>query len=80
MLKDARTTPAWPRQKRPAPATARTVFQILRSKQRPVSSRDGVSSPIGIGQQLGFVRVTPDAVRGAASLLGITGVEPLATP
>ena len=39
-----------------------------------------MSSPIGIGQQLGFVRVTPDAVRGAASLLGITGVEPLATP
>ena len=60
--------------------TARTVFQILRSKQRPAPSRDGVSSPIGIGQQLGFVRVTPDAVRGAASLLGITGVEPLATP
>ena len=41
--------------------TARTVFQILRSKQRPVPSRDGVSSPIGIGQQLGFVRITPDA-------------------
>jgi hypothetical protein len=34
----------------------------------------------GIGQQLGFVRITPDALRGAASVLGITGVEPLAYP
>ena len=82
MLKDARTTPAWPRQKRPAPATKDCphCFSNIALKATPCPSRDGVSSPIGIGQQLGFVRVTPDAVRGAASLLGITGVEPLATP
>jgi hypothetical protein len=42
------------------------------------TAMDGVTSLTGISQQLGFVRITPDALRGAANLLGITGVDPLA--
>jgi hypothetical protein len=42
------------------------------------TAMDGVASLTGMGQQLGFVRITPEALRGAATLLGKTDVDPLA--
>jgi hypothetical protein len=42
------------------------------------TAMDGVASLTGIGEKLGFVRITPDALRGAANLLGKTDGDPLA--
>ncbi|HET8564640.1 MAG TPA: transglycosylase SLT domain-containing protein, partial [Candidatus Binatia bacterium] len=39
---------------------------------------DGLTSAGGLGQRLGALRITPDALRGAASLLGPSTVDPLA--
>jgi hypothetical protein len=39
---------------------------------------DAASSISGIGQRLGIFRITPDALRGAAKLLGAGGADPLA--
>ena len=43
-----------------------------------VTAMDGIKSLTGIGGQLGFFRITPDALRGAARLLGTGNVDPLA--
>ena len=42
-----------------------------------VTAMDGVTSLSGIGQRFGFFRITPDALRGAAKLLGTGGSDPL---
>ena len=42
-----------------------------------VTAMDGVTSLSGIGQRLGFFRITPDALRGAAKLLGTSESDPL---
>ncbi len=42
------------------------------------TAMDGITSLTGIGQQLGFVRVTPETLRATSSLLGISDVDPLA--
>lgn len=42
-----------------------------------IGAMDAASSLSGIGQRLGVFRITPDALRGAAKLLG-TGGDPLA--
>ncbi|HYA30323.1 MAG TPA: lytic transglycosylase domain-containing protein [Acidobacteriota bacterium] len=43
-----------------------------------VRAMDAASSLSGIGQRLGIFRITPDALRGAAKLLGAGGADPLA--
>ena len=43
-----------------------------------VTAMDGVTSLSGIGQRFGFFRITPDALRGAAKLLGTSDADPLA--
>lgn len=43
-----------------------------------ITAMDGVTSLSGIGQRLGFFRITPDALRGAAKLLGTSEADPLA--
>jgi len=43
-----------------------------------VTAMDGVTSLSGIGQRFGFFRITPDALRGAAKLLGTSEADPLA--
>jgi Transglycosylase SLT domain len=42
------------------------------------TAMDGIKSLTDIGSQLGFFRITPDALRGAARLLGTGNVDPLA--
>jgi len=42
------------------------------------TAMDGIKSLTDIGSQLGFYRITPDALRGAARLLGTGNVDPLA--
>ena len=42
------------------------------------TAMDGMKSLTGLGRQLGFFRITPDALRGAARLLGTGNVDPLA--
>ena len=42
------------------------------------TAMDGIKSLTGFGRQLGFFRITPDALRGAARLLGTGNVDPLA--
>jgi len=43
-----------------------------------IGAMDAASSVSGIGQRLGIFRITPDALRGAAQLLGSGGADPLA--
>ena len=43
-----------------------------------VSAMDAASSYSGLGQSLGLFRITPDALRGAARLLGTGEADPLA--
>ena len=43
-----------------------------------IRAMDAASSVSGIGQRLGIFRITPDALRGAAKLLGAGGADPLA--
>lgn len=43
-----------------------------------IGAMDAASSLSGIGQRLGVFRITPDALRGAAKLLGTGGADPLA--
>ncbi len=43
-----------------------------------ITAMDSAASLSGIGQSLGFFRITPDALRGAAKLLGTEGADPLA--
>jgi transglycosylase-like protein with SLT domain len=43
-----------------------------------VSAMDAASSFSGLGQRLGFFRISPDALRGAARLLGTGEADPLA--
>jgi hypothetical protein len=43
-----------------------------------IRAMDAASSFSGIGQRLGIFRITPDALRGAAQLLGAGGADPLA--
>lgn len=43
-----------------------------------IRAMDAASSLSGIGQRLGIFRITPDALRGAAKLLGAGGADPLA--
>lgn len=43
-----------------------------------VSAMDAASSFSGLGQRLGLFRITPDALRGAARLLGTGEADPLA--
>lgn len=43
-----------------------------------IRAMDAASSFSGIGQRLGIFRITPDALRGAAKLLGAGGADPLA--
>ena len=42
------------------------------------TAMDGLKSLSGFGRQLGFFRITPDTLRGAARLLGTGNVDPLA--
>ena len=42
------------------------------------AAMDGIKSLADVGRQLGFFRITPDALRGAARLLGTGDVDPLA--
>ncbi|HUR70350.1 MAG TPA: lytic transglycosylase domain-containing protein [Candidatus Limnocylindrales bacterium] len=42
------------------------------------AAMDGLKSLSGFGRQLGFFRITPDTLRGAARLLGTGDVDPLA--
>ena len=42
------------------------------------TAMDGIKSLADLGTQLGFFRITPDALRGAARLLGTGDVDPLA--
>jgi soluble lytic murein transglycosylase-like protein len=42
------------------------------------TAMDGIKSLTGFGSQLGFFRITPDALRGAARLLGTGNADPLA--
>jgi Transglycosylase SLT domain len=42
------------------------------------TAMDGMKSLTALGSQLGFFRITPDALRGAARLLGTGNVDPLA--
>ena len=42
------------------------------------TSMDGVASLATLGQQVGLVHITPDMLRGASSLLGAGGADPLA--
>lgn len=43
-----------------------------------IRAMDAASSLSGIGQRFGIFRITPDALRGAAQLLGAGGADPLA--
>ncbi|HUK40209.1 MAG TPA: lytic transglycosylase domain-containing protein [Candidatus Acidoferrales bacterium] len=43
-----------------------------------VTAMDGIKSLTDVGRQLGFFRITPDALRGAAQLLGMGNIDPLA--
>jgi hypothetical protein len=43
-----------------------------------ISAMDAASSFSGLGQRLGIFRITPEALRGAARLLGTGGADPLA--
>jgi transglycosylase-like protein with SLT domain len=43
-----------------------------------IRAMDAASSFSGIAQRLGIFRITPDALRGAAQLLGAGGADPLA--
>ncbi|HMA81609.1 MAG TPA: lytic transglycosylase domain-containing protein, partial [Candidatus Binatia bacterium] len=43
-----------------------------------IGAMDAATSFSGIGQRLGIFRITPDALRGAAKLLGAGGADPLA--
>jgi len=43
-----------------------------------IRAMDAASSVSGIGQRLGIFRITPDALSGAAKLLGAGGADPLA--
>lgn len=43
-----------------------------------IRAMDAASSVSGLGQRLGIFRITPDALRGAAQLLGAGGADPLA--
>jgi len=43
-----------------------------------VTAMEAMTSLTAIGQQLGFVRITPETLRGAAGFLGKTDVDPLA--
>ena len=43
-----------------------------------IAAMDSVASLGGLGQSLGLFRVTPDALRGAANLLGTGDTDPLA--
>ena len=43
-----------------------------------IAAMDAATSFSGIGQRLGIFRITPDALRGAAKLLGAGGADPLA--
>ena len=43
-----------------------------------IGAMDAATSFSGIGQRLGIFRITPDALRGAAKLLGAGGTDPLA--
>ena len=43
-----------------------------------ISAMNAASSFSGLGQSLGLFRITPDALRGAASLLGTEAADPLA--
>ncbi|MGE5217578.1 MAG: transglycosylase SLT domain-containing protein [Chloroflexota bacterium] len=43
-----------------------------------IRAMDAASSFSGIGQRLGIFRITPDALSGAAKLLGAGGADPLA--
>ena len=42
------------------------------------TAMDGIKSLTDVGRQFGFFRITPDALRGAARLLGTGDVDPLA--
>jgi hypothetical protein len=42
------------------------------------TAMDGIKSATDIGRQFGFFRITPDALRGAARLLGTGDADPLA--
>jgi hypothetical protein len=42
------------------------------------TAMDGIKSLTGFARQLGFFQITPDALRGAARLLGTGNVDPLA--
>lgn len=43
-----------------------------------LSAMDAAASVSGLGQRLGFLRITPEALRGAARLLGTGDADPLA--
>ena len=43
-----------------------------------IAALDSLASLGGVGQSLGLFRVTPDALRGAANLLGTSNIDPLA--
>jgi hypothetical protein len=43
-----------------------------------IGAMDAANSLSGIGQRLGIFRITPEALRGAAQLLGTGGADPLA--
>jgi len=43
-----------------------------------ISAMDAASSFSGLGQSLGLFRITPDALRGAARVLGVDEADPLA--
>ena len=43
-----------------------------------ISAMDAASSFSGLGQSLGLFRITPDALRGAARVLGVGEADPLA--
>jgi hypothetical protein len=42
------------------------------------SAMDGLKAVAGVGSKFGLVRITPDALRGAAKFLGAANVDPLA--
>jgi hypothetical protein len=43
-----------------------------------ITAMDGLKTLTDAGRQLGFFRITPEALRGAAQLLGTGGADPLA--
>jgi hypothetical protein len=72
-------TDAWnrlsPIVKQAIPGAAQQTASQYRSF---ISAMDAASSFSGLGQRLGLFRITPDALRGAARLLGIGEADPLA--